>query len=245
MTFPLQAGLYGKLPMHGDFIHRNLPSIFITTWDEWLQHYVAGSKEHLGDDWLDIYLTSPIWRFVLSSGVINELHWAGIMMPSVDQVGRYYPFSIVTPISAELNPLEFISLESAWFEKMEELSLQALDEQLHVDELFDEISRVESNFMSSYTSTGRLMESAAIQIDLEFEEQLPMSVYPHLLDSILMKTSNSYSLWTTQGSERIAPCLFNVKGLPSVSNIPAMMDGQWSYWGWQQTYGLAESEIAQ
>lgn len=244
MTLPLQSGLYGKLPMHGDFIHRNLPSTFITIWDEWLQHYVAGSKEHLGDEWLDIYLTSPIWRFVLSSGVINEQHWAGVMMPSVDQVGRYYPFSIVTPIPPELNPLEFISLERDWFEKMEELSLLALDEQLLVDELFDEISAIESNFVSSHKNTGQIMETSALQINLEFEEQLPMSVYPHLLDSILMKTNNSYSLWTTKGSERIEPCLFNVKGLPAVSNIPAMMDGQWAYWGWQQTYTVSDSVIA-
>jgi len=49
--------------------------------------YVASSKEQMGDEWLDTYLTSPIWRFVLSSGVIDTQHWAGIMLPSVDQVG--------------------------------------------------------------------------------------------------------------------------------------------------------------
>ncbi|OGI58559.1 MAG: type VI secretion-associated protein, partial [Candidatus Muproteobacteria bacterium RBG_19FT_COMBO_61_10] len=33
-------GVYGKLPTHGDFIQRNLPSAFVRQWDVWLQHFV-------------------------------------------------------------------------------------------------------------------------------------------------------------------------------------------------------------
>ena len=56
MGSDLQPGVYGKLPSHGDFIHRNLPAGFIASWDEWLQLFVGGSKEYMGDAWLDIYL---------------------------------------------------------------------------------------------------------------------------------------------------------------------------------------------
>ncbi len=238
MVSDVQPGLFGKLPMHGDFVHRNLPSTFISCWDEWMQHYVAGSKEQIGDAWLEIYLTSPIWRFVLSSGSIDENNWAGILMPSVDQVGRYYPFSVVFKLPNSLNPLEFISLHAGWYESIEELALQALDCQYTVDELQEEINKIELNFDSSYSSTGRLMESDAFQINMEFEEQLPSSVYAYLLDSLLNKSLKSYSMWTTLGSEKVEPCMFSVQGLPSVNNVPAMLDGQWDYWGWQQTYNL-------
>ena len=51
-----EAGVYGKLPAHGDFIQRNLPSAFVRQWDVWLQHFVAGAKEKIGADWLDVYL---------------------------------------------------------------------------------------------------------------------------------------------------------------------------------------------
>jgi len=91
MTTEMQTGLYGKLPAYGDFIFRNLNSSFITPWDEWLQHFISGTQEQIGEGWLDIYLTSPIWRFVLSPGVIDNKMWAGLMMPSVDRVGRYFP----------------------------------------------------------------------------------------------------------------------------------------------------------
>lgn len=238
MDTDFQPGVYGKLPMHGDFIHRNLPSTFISSWDEWLQLYIAGSKEKMGEEWLDIYLTSPIWRFVLSAGVIDVNHWAGIMLPSVDQVGRYYPFSIVMPVASNLNPLEYISLHVEWFERLEDLALQALENEVLVDDLVDEINSIELKFSPGYAKTGQMMEANAVQINMEFEEQLPMSVYPFMLDSILSKSMNSYSVWTTRGSERISPCVFSVQGLPSVSNIPAMMDGQWSYWGWPQTYSV-------
>ena len=96
------TGLFGKLPAHGDFIYRDLPPSFINVWDEWLQGYVGSVKEQLGDAWLDVYLTSPIWRFAFGEGVIDENVWAGIMLPSVDRVGRYFPFSIATKLPAAL-----------------------------------------------------------------------------------------------------------------------------------------------
>jgi type VI secretion system protein ImpM len=233
-----QPGIYGKLPMHGDFVHRNLPGAFISLWDEWLQLYIAGSQEKMGEEWLEIYLTSPIWRFVLSDGVIDENHWAGILLPSVDQVGRYYPLSIVMPVPAKLSPLEFITTQNNWYEALEEISLRALEQEFTVDDLLDEIGAVELNIFSSHKKTGRAMDVNALQIDMEFEEQLPISVYPFLLDSMLSGVMNSYSVWTTRGSERVAPSVFSIQGLPPANNLPAMMDGQWSYWGWPQTYSL-------
>lgn len=233
-----EPGVFGKLPLHGDFIYRNLPSTFMAGWDEWLQLFIAGSQEKIGEAWLDIYLTSPIWRFVLSSGVVDAHHWAGILLPSVDQVGRYYPFSVLLPLDNRINPLEFLSMETPWYEAIEELSLQALDEQYNVDELVEALKTIELNFETSYTNTGQLMELNALQVNMEFEEQLPISVYPHMLESLLVKSFRSYSVWSTLGSDRIAPCLFTVQGLPSATQIPAMLDGQWLEKGWPQTYAL-------
>lgn len=238
MESEAQPGVYGKLPMHGDFVHRNLPSSFISMWDEWLQLYVAGSQEKMGEEWLDIYLTSPIWRFVLSEGVIDESHWAGIMLPSVDQVGRYYPFSIVMPVPSNLSPLEFITLQDNWYGSLEDIALQALEQEYTVDDLLSEIDAIELHVSSSHRKTGDTMEVKALQIDMEFEEQLPISVYPFLLDSMLSNAMSSYSVWTTRGSERVSPSVFSVQGLPPAGNLPAMMDGQWSYWGWPRTYAV-------
>jgi type VI secretion system protein ImpM len=232
----IPLGLYGKLPSYGDFVHRNLPAKFITTWDEWLQLFIASSKEQMGDSWLDIYLTSPIWRFVLSAGVVDENHWAGIVLPSVDQVGRYYPFSIAIPLSNDINPLEFISSNGRWFAHIEELALQALDGQCSLEELLEKANHQAAMVPMAYRKTGQQLTSANLHINFQFEEELPMNVYAHLLDSLFTSTLNSYSVWSTTGSENIRPCLFSVQGMPSANQLPAMMDGNWAHWGWPQTY---------
>jgi type VI secretion system protein ImpM len=230
-------GLYGKLPNYGDFVHRNLPAKFIDTWDSWLQQFVSGSQEQMGEQWLDVYLTSPIWRFVLSAGIVDENHWAGIVLPSVDQVGRYYPFSIAIPLPATVNPFEFISANSYWFEKIENLALRALDGQLTLDELIAMTEHQKSMLPMGYRKTGhQLQQNSSQQIDFQYAEELPSNVYAHLLDSLLTSNMGAYSVWSTSGSENVAPCLVNTKGLPSSSQIPAMMDGNWAHWGWPQPY---------
>jgi len=222
--------------MHGDFIHRNLPPAFLTAWDEWLQLYIAGAREQIGEEWLNIYLTSPIWRFTLSSGVIDEHHWCGIILPSVDQVGRYYPFSIAMPLPAQANPVEIMSANTRWYEQIEELALQALDEQHQVDELVEKINAIEIDGTFIYQKSGKGVDSDSIKIDVPGSEQLSDPAYGCLLDSILTATHNSYSLWSTQGSELIAPCLLSTQGLPAIDKIPAMIDGQWADSGWSQPY---------
>jgi len=236
MGFEQQCGVYGKLPMHGDFVHRNLPTTFITPWDEWLQRYIASSKEQMGEAWLDTYLTSPIWRFVLSAGVIDKQHWAGIMLPSVDQVGRYYPFSVVMPLKPELNPIEFISHQSPWFESIEALALSALEEQISVDDLADEVNNINIDFTLNHTKRGQQPDTHSVQMNRVLGENFPISVYACLLDSIMLKTMNCYSIWATSGSEKVLPCFVTVKNMPAANQLPAMMDGEWAYWGWPQPY---------
>lgn len=235
-------GLYGKLPAHGDFVQRNLPGAFVQEWDQWLQHLVAGAREKIGESWLDIYLTSPIWRFVLSHGVIDANHWAGIVLPSVDQVGRYFPFSIIMKIGAQHHPAEFLALQSAWFAAIEELALRALESELSLEELVDALEHSGAVLDSAYQLTGDASDSSDMHIDMEFEEQSVLSAYPVLLDALLARQLNSYSVWSTDGSERVAPCVFSVQGLPSVGKLPAMLDGQWQYWGWRQPYVLTTQE---
>ena len=94
------TGFFGKLPALGDFVERALPAEFVTPWDAWLQRAIAASRASLGEQWLDIYLTSPLWRFVLGAGPCGARAWAGVMMPSVDRVGRYFPLTVAAPLPA-------------------------------------------------------------------------------------------------------------------------------------------------
>jgi len=235
MTDNVLTGLFGKLPAHGDFVQRNLPSNFVELWDGWLQHYIAASQEQLGEQWLDIYLTSPLWRFMFSVGTINADAWAGILLPSVDKIGRYFPFSIITRLPSNISSLEFLLSQNSWFTSIEELALQALSGDLTVDDLIQEVEAIDINYNTIYTHRHDLAENKPVVINMDFEEQLPSSVSDYMLDAVLQKSLASYGAWTTAGSEHVAPNLFLSQGLPPIQGITAMMNGQWD---WQQPYQL-------
>lgn len=116
-----RPGWFGKLPGMGDFAHRRLPSWFRSAWDAWLQAGLQGLRER-GDGWTEHYLSSPAWRFVLGEQVAGPRAWAGVLMPSVDSVGRYFPFTLVAPWPVG-------ALEPWWTQAME-VALRGLDDDL-------------------------------------------------------------------------------------------------------------------
>ena len=92
-------GWFGKLPGMGDFAHRRLPEAFRSVWDQWLQRGLARLKDRHAD-WVERYLEAPIWCFALGPGVAGERAWMGVLMPSVDGVGRYFPFTLAVELDA-------------------------------------------------------------------------------------------------------------------------------------------------
>jgi len=94
---PAQAGWFGKIPALGDFAGRRLPAGFIGAWDRWLSEGLRAAQQALGVRWLESYSSSPLWRFALTPGLIDNQHWYGVLMPNVDRVGRQYPLTIAAP----------------------------------------------------------------------------------------------------------------------------------------------------
>lgn len=237
------VGFFGKLPAHGDFIYRDLPTGFINTWDAWLQGFVGSSREQIGEGWLDIYLTSPIWRFAFSQGVIDQNAWTGIVLPSVDRVGRYFPFSIAKPAAGEANPLELIA-QSAWFENVENAALQALEGRLVIDQLLEEINQHSLETEPLYAGTAPPISSKGAIVEIDCEGKSLSSAFPYLLDSAIRASSPSYSVWSTQGSDLVEPCVFYCGALPKMQGVAALMDGRWSHWGWPKPYHLKSPETS-
>ncbi len=238
MNNNLKIGLYGKLPAYGDFINRNLKSTFINSWDEWLQHFISGSQETLGEDWLNIYLTSPIWRFVLSPGVIDEYMWAGIMMPSVDRVGRYFPISLVQPFDAKINPVKFILKQKKWFDDLEEPCLSALNGVIDADALIEVISKVKIAPSESYQPTINLGEKGPMIFGSNPDDEEMQSTLPYMLNAALSSNLSSYSLWQTAGSQLVRPLLFSSQGLPPIAGLASMLDGKWQQRDWKLPYNI-------
>ncbi|VAW68085.1 Protein phosphatase ImpM [hydrothermal vent metagenome] len=239
MSATTELGLYGKLPAYGDFIFRNLNSSFINPWDEWLQHFISGSQEQIGDTWLDIYLTSPIWRFVFSPGVIDNNVWAGLMMPSVDRVGRYFPISVVMPLATNTCPVNFMMNQQQWFSALENHCLTALDGSIDADELMGVLTELCIQPQEIFLPTPNLgeMGPAVFGLTSGATEQLN-SALPYMLNAALTTALSSFSLWQTAGSELIGPAVFNCQGLPPIGGIGSMLDGQWQARNWKLPYNI-------
>ncbi len=234
------VGYHGKVPKHGDFVSRGLPNTFIGTWDVWLQEAIHTSRQQLGNNWLDYYLTSPLYRFVLSPGICGDLAWMGTMMPSVDKVGRYYPMTISLNNPAAVNPFVALQSNNSWFEQVELLILSCLNDDFNLENFYQSVCQLTPNTVSmpsdqSEPFTNQMNDLAfptSLRQPLGSISSLP-EILPAILDRLLKDHCLAYSVWWTQGSDHVEPSLLICTGLPSFDGISAMFDGNWQQGGWE------------
>jgi type VI secretion system protein ImpM len=125
-------GYAGKIPARGDFVHAGLPREFTDPWHDWQSRVIAGSRTMMGDAWLEAFLEAPVWRFVLPPGICGPRAVIGLIMPSVDKVGRYFPLTFAAlPNAGAPNAEEW----SGWLDTAEDLGRLALDEDAPPDRL--------------------------------------------------------------------------------------------------------------
>jgi type VI secretion system protein ImpM len=127
----MAPGWFGKLPGMGDFAHRRLPESFREGWDRWLQSGLAGLRlRH--DNWSERYLQAPLWCFVLGEGVIGPGGWLGVLMPSVDGVGRYFPFTVAAELVSSRSELQGAALARTrhWWTLAAQAALEGLEHDL-------------------------------------------------------------------------------------------------------------------
>lgn len=121
-------GWYGKLSSLGDFAHRRLPERWLRACDGWLSGVMRAGREELGENWLQAYLTAPLLRFAWAPGVVDSQWWFGLLMPSCDSVGRYFPLLIAqTRAHAPQDRIALDHLEN-WFDHLARAAMGTLDE---------------------------------------------------------------------------------------------------------------------
>ncbi|KQP35425.1 hypothetical protein ASF44_18955 [Pseudorhodoferax sp. Leaf274] len=140
------AGWYGKLPSLGDFASRRLDPGFIETWDLWLAEGLAAWRGREPATWLERYLASPSWRFVLAPSALplpaGSGCWAGVLMPSVDRVGRYFPLTLALRLPALPATPGAVGALLSWLQRLNDLALDALDEDWTAERLETELLRL-------------------------------------------------------------------------------------------------------
>jgi len=221
------VGFFGKLPTLGDFVSRRLPREFIEPWDTWLQASLRASQERLADEWLNVFLVSPIWRFAISPGICGENAWLGVMMPSVDRVGRYYPLTLAAAIPND-RLLDAFLPESTAFTQLEMSALSVLGDTFDFD-VFDQylnsLSLLEQivppRFKSDAIPAG---VKSAIRFELQSLEQCD-AVLPDVCQHLLQRYLPAHSLWATLGSHGSRPSLLCCEGLPPIEAYSNFLKG--------------------
>ncbi len=127
-------GWYGKLPALGDFASRRLDPGWIECWDDWLAAELGRLKADRPEQWLDDYLASPAWRFALMPGAMpgatagDDVFRVGVLVPSVDRVGRYFPLAVASPALALPFNIDVCLRLWQWCSQLEDIAVEALQE---------------------------------------------------------------------------------------------------------------------
>lgn len=219
-------GFFGKIPSLGDFVTRDLPRDFLDTWDDWLQQSVAASKSALGDAWLNAYLNSPIWRFVLLPGVCGKSGWAGILMPSVDKVGRYFPLTFASSLSDCVQPFQVIEAGADWFTAAETLALTVLQEEnVDVDTLQSSVVALDNAVMRHETDNIPILQGGewGLRLTGVTNETISSSVCHELVRFQV----GQYSVWWTEDSEDLPSMGLVAPDLPDPLSFAQLLSGNW------------------
>lgn len=236
MAAPSPApGFFGKVSSHGDFVARRLSPLVQQRWDDWLQSCIVSSKQQLAADWLKHYLSSPIWRFALAHDVLDGNAWAGVLMPSVDRVGRHFPLLIVAGVAAPFSVLDWIADVSGWYAQIEALALSSLENHFQLDVFDAALLALPRALPQALPDTLTLAEP---QTQLRW--RIPIAGLAHLgaelpalTCQIAQRLFAGHSLWWTDGSPAVTPSVLLVHGMPEPASFAAMLEGGWQKNGWQ------------
>jgi type VI secretion system protein ImpM len=231
-TVPIVVGFYGKLPSHGDFLRRRASDAFVTAWDAWLQEALGRSRAALGEQWLNVYLTGPVWRFAGASGACGTAAVAGVMVPSVDRVGRYFPLTVVAELPEYVNPFEIATAGREYFDRAERVVLETLEtEQVDFDGFDREIEGL-GPLLAPFCGVPVVrLEEAPVPAGAHLGLQFPLASAAYLDSALLQIVSRQLSatydplmLWWTDGSGAVPPEAVLTAGLPDPEAFTSMLD---------------------
>ncbi len=140
------VGWHGKLPTLGDFTTRGLDDDFVEVWDGWMSCGLSRLRADSPDHWLDAYLSSPTWRFIVTPrflpAPLSTGMWTGVVMPSVDRVGRYYPLTLAGRLDAIPSSRDGQGALWSWLQRLQDAAIDALQDDWSVSALDTELLRL-------------------------------------------------------------------------------------------------------
>lgn len=219
-------GIFGKVPALGDFVRAGLPADTASALDRWLQAALVASRQALGDGWVPLWLEMPVWRFACAAGVCGAGPVAGVLLPSVDRVGRHFPLVVAAVPDRPAHPLRLHREAAIWYAEAEILALDLLEERVSLDDALATLARI-----GPPAPTPAEPPDLARGVHLGLGEAEDETVMAALVEALAL-ASAGLTLWWTEGSPAVEASLLACAGLPRPDGFAAMLDGQWTRWGW-------------
>ena len=227
----MTPGWYGKLPSTGDFIARRLPAAFSEAWDRWLQQAMDGSRDRLGARWRESYLSMPAWRFLLSPAMVTPNAWAGLMLPSVDAVGRHFPLTFAAALpSASLNLPATLLAAAPWYEGIEQIAYSAIAPKADIAALDAAVAG--RAFRREWLHHPQQSADATVPFRSNHAQMLAVS--PADIEMIAVQLAEPNAVWLCGESELFERRALLCERLPSAEQFCGMMEGRWQEHGWSQ-----------
>ena len=230
-----RVGYFGKVPPTGDFISRNLDSAVKEGFDRWLGQGLEKSRQQLKENWLSSFLTAPVWRFLLDRQLEGGKLVAGIMMPSVDKVGRYFPFSLLVELESAPVDSALLAAADQLLTQFEDLLLSALAEDFDLDYFDYQVGMAARKLMGKDFAA----EPLAVK---KFDEMRELGRHLHRLQP------SGGSVWWTDGAEHRRADLLVHETMPAGGAFASMLRDPDAFrdleaiWDHARGLGLSQSD---
>lgn len=223
MATQAAPGWFGKITAVGDFASRRLPDDWVQPCDRWLSQVLAAMREQLGERWLAAYLSAPLWRFAWGPGVVDASWWFGVLMPSCDNVGRYFP--LVAAQARGEPPADRIALDhlELWWGHVGRAMMQTLAEGATLEEFEHALA-----LAPPWPAAGPLRAARPVPAVIGEQYAVPpeasVGEFAHgLAAAHLRQHLNGASLWWPLAGDAESGRCTIMRGLPQAADFVAML----------------------
>ncbi len=130
---PDRLGFFGKLPSHGDFVSTGLGRKLQAALDAWLQSSLHAIQAEFGNQWERRFRFMPSWRFIVERDLWGPATIAGVIVPSVDRVGRSFPLVLAAELHGFSGDPRSLCLDDTWFIATEGLAETSARQDFDID----------------------------------------------------------------------------------------------------------------
>jgi type VI secretion system protein ImpM len=223
----MRCGLYGKLPSKRDFVALVAPRAFLGVWEPWMQSSVAASRQSLGQEWQQAFLTAPIWRFWLGAGLCGA-PVAGAFMPSLDGVGRYFPLTVFACADeqADIPPPE-LNPQEDWFAAIEDFLLSTLEQETSFEAVTGALDALTapSDRLASPPADEPMVRTKGV-LAMPAGERPFSDLFASMRVADHADVYAAATFWWTIGGEGFAPLAIGAKGMPDPFLFADMLAGR-------------------